>query len=501
MQKFLSIDNVAEVQSIVTKDAFSVSRLNTLGIMKFSSSNPLPTLTYYTGASGVLSDYGTGDTYNFSKIYFNFLSKNTTSPEKLGIYVWNSSATPAYLRGSKCSDIETLKTLNGAFSISVNGSTSDISVDLTTDGIVSYDNVASAIQTALQKSFSNATCIYSTITNGFIIGGNQEGASSTISYISSPTSGTDISQSGLGLSDADTGTIIAGKDAVATLEDALNDISSINGNYYVVTPLFTFDTEATDLQTFGSWVDESNDRYLGIYLWDNAKIGTTTGITDNYKNYNGLYIDYKKTNYQNAFSSAIISSLDLSEDGGLFNINFTEADDYTSIAISSQTEFDNMNSNLCNAFYVFGELGQYTTCYGQGQIMGDISSANVYINQSYLRFQMQFAIANLFTNSKYISLRGDSTGSALVKSALTPVFTQAVNVGLIIVDDLTTSEKTTITSNFSDAETAIDSLESNGWAIEVAKIDTTTKTITFNYAYIANLPANKVVVKTYVLGV
>lgn len=504
MQRFLGIDNIVEVKSVGVGEKFSISRLNALAILAFDPNNPQETLKYYTNAKDILTKYGSSKEYDFAKVYFGFTSKAVTTPELLGIYTWNKEAINGYLLGARSPSIEALKKLNGKFSIEIDGVEKDIELDLTGEGILSYDNVAGAIQTALRTGgdggFSNATCAYSPIRNGFIVGSGTTGKDSSVSAISSPTDGTDISE-GLGLSATDPIDFVKGKAGIPTLEAMLQDIASINGNYYAITPLFKFEEEAESIKTFGAWLKSQNDRYLGIYLWDNANLGVAgSGAVDALLDYDGLYIDWKKTETQNAFSSAIIASMDLSKRGGYFNINFNTAEEYKSKAVSVQSEFDGMNANRVNSFYVFGELGQSTTAYGQGLIMGVTDSANVYINNSFLKFQMEFAVANLFTSSRVIPLRG-SAGFSLVRTALTPIFRGAVENGLILIDTLTPLEQNIVTQNFKDGEDAVSSLERNGWYLEAGEINQAKKEITMKYAYIANAPANRVLIKNYVLGV
>lgn len=506
MQRFLGIDNIVEVKSVGVGEKFSISRLNALGILPFNPMNPQETIRYYTGAKDILSQYGSGSEFDFAKVYFGFTSKAVTTPELLGFYTWNKEDVGGYLLGARSPSIEALKKLNGKFSIEIDGVEKDIELDLTSDGILSYDNVASAIQAGIraggdgEAGFTNSTCIYSPIRNGYIIGSGTKGAGSKVSAISSPSDGTDISEK-LGLGITDPVDFVVGKAGIPTLEAMLEDIASINGNYYVITPLFKFEEEAESIKAFGAWLKSQKDRYLGIYLWDNQNLGVAgSGATDPLVGYDGLYIDWKKTETQNAFSSAIIASMDLSKRGGYFNINFNTAEEYKDKAVSIQSQFDGMNANRANSFYIFGELGQSTTAYGQGLIMGATDSANVYINNSFLKFQMEFAIANLFTSSRAIPLRGAS-GISLVRTALTPIFRGAVENGIIAIDTLTPLEQNIVTQNFKDGEEAVASLERNGWYLEAGEINQAKKQITMNYAYIANAPANRVLIKNYVLGV
>lgn len=503
MQRFLGIDNIVEVKSVGLGERFSISRLNALAILPFDKKNPQEVLRYYSSSKEILAEFGSSKEYDFSKIYFSFTSKSVTTPELLCFYSWNKEDIGGYLLGGRCPSIQALKKLNGKFAIEIDDEEKDIEVDLTNEGIISYDNVAGAIQTALRAGadggFANATCIYSPIRNGFIIGSGTTGSESSVSAISSPSSGTDISDS-LGLSSSDNVSFVRGRKSL-DFEGMLEDIASINGNYYVVTPLFTFEDEEQELKTFGQWLNNQNDRYLGIYLWDNKQLAVAgSGAVDPLITYDGLYLDYKRVENQNAFSSAIIASMDLGKEGGYFNINFNTADQYKEQAVSVQSEFDGMLANRVNSFYIFGELGQSTTAYGQGLMMGSTESANVYVNNSFLKFQMEFAIANLFTSSRAIPLRGIA-GLSLVRTALTPIFRDAVQNGLIAVDALSAFEQNIVTQNFKDGEEAISSLERNGWYLEAGDINQAKKQIEMKYVYIANAPANRVLIKNYILGV
>lgn len=131
--------------------------------------------------------------------------------------------------------------------------------------------------------------------------------------------------------------------------------------------------------------------------------------------------------------------------------------------------------------------------------MGDIPSANVYINNSFLKFKMQLAISQFFMSSNIVSARGQG-GTSAISALLTPIFNDAVNNGLIVIDKTSETEKSVILQNFIDGAKAIENIESSGWALEVGDVNLARREITLNYAYIANIPANRVIVRTYILG-
>lgn len=109
MQRFLSIDNIVEVKSVGVGEKFTFSRLNALGILKFDVTNPQETIQYYTGSKEIFIRYGSGQVFNFAKIYFGFTSKAVTTPEVLGIYTWNQEPIAGYLLGARSPSIESLK--------------------------------------------------------------------------------------------------------------------------------------------------------------------------------------------------------------------------------------------------------------------------------------------------------------------------------------------------------------------------------------------------------
>lgn len=496
MRKFLSIDNIVDVTSRAVASKDSSIRLNTLILSKFDENNPAPLFQEFANHSEVFAVYGNGALYEFSKTHFGFISKSSTSPNLLSVFTWSKADTSAYLVGGESELIAKLKTLNGQITIEVDGTKSTGTLDLTSAEITDYSQVAEKIATAINADRRRSvvvSCSYSVQKKGFILKTTSAGVTSSISAL-----GGDLAKP-LGL-DADSARIIAGSKGLADLASVLNEIEAINGDYFVVTPNFKFENELDDLIVFGEWLNASKGRYLGIYSWDNKQLGVrNSGAVDKLLGFSGLYIDWERVPNQNAFSSALISSMDLNKSGGVVNINFNNAAQYLDKAVSIQSEFDGMNSNRANAPYVFGTLGKFEVAYGQGQLMGDIPSANVYINNSFLKFKMQLAISQFFMSSGIVSARGQG-GTSAISALLTPIFNDAVKNNLIVIDGMSETEKSVILQNFRDGAKAIENIEASGWSLEVGDVNLARREITLNYAYIANIPANRVIVRTYILG-
>lgn len=513
MKKFLPIDNIVSNTATSVKDAFSLNKLNTLLIVK-ANNQPHNELETFYNTNEILDKYGVGDVYEWASAFFGVTSKNATKPDLLSIYNWSKDDTPASLVGGRCSDISILKTLKGGFSIEIGSYKGSITLDLTSEGIVSYDNIANAIQVALNAvkieisgsestppEFLNATCNYSIINNGFIIKGGVKGVDSKISLATPPSTGTDISNQ-LSLSSTSKAFIVEGIAGLPTLQSLLENIKSINGNYYVITTNFKLDNELQDIVTFGKFTNDSNNDYLAIYNWDNSKLGISgSGAISQIEGFNGLYIDFKHSYTQNAISAGLISSMDLSAVNGNFNINFNTFSSFENESITNQAEFNGMVANKANAFYTIGVKGKSTTYYGQGLIMGSLTSfANIYICNSYLKFQKQIAVSNMFDSQALIPLRGGST-EGIVRGFLDAVYEKAVKSGIIVQGvTFNSSEKQTIISTFENSEDALKQLSNFGYYYVISKVDTTTATMYITDAYVANKATNKLIINTYILG-
>ena len=290
-----------------------------------------------------------------------------------------------------------------------------------------------------------------------------------------------------------------------TLAEALDEISNNNGNYYVITPNFDFDNVESDLLTFGQFIHNSNDRFLGIYSWTNPALEQLdSGATTPYESFNGLLIDDKKQDFQNAYIAGLISAMDLTKANGNYNVAFNDATLFEVEAITDRAKYEGLVSNKANAPCKFGILGQDDTIYMDGTIMGDkTTSANVYLCNSFLKFNQQIALYNMFKAQKLIALRGQF-GKAIIRSYLDEVFRNAVNANIIVKDTLTNTEKQAVIAEFSpivkDIERVIEQIQANGYYYEFSGIDTVKRELYITEVYIANVPVKRIVINTYILG-
>lgn len=502
MANALPVDLIIDITSTGVRDTFTIGKLNTLIIQKYSETLPNDAFDVVYTKDIAAKRYGYNSSVaGFARVYFGIKSKSATICEQLFIYNWNTTATPAVLKGGKAPALSKLKTLNGKFKITIGSTTNEITVDLT--GATSFADAASKLQTALRVSFSTAEVSFNADTGGFIIKGGDKGQGETIAYL---TAGTDSDiHDKLGLTQSEGASTIEGRAAVATLAEALDEISNNNGNYYVITPNFDFDDVPSDLLTFGQFIHNSNDRFLGIYSWANPALEQLdSGATTPYESFNGLLIDDKKQDFQNAYIAGLISAMDLTKANGNYNVAFNDATLFEVEAITDRAKYEGLVSNKANAPCKFGILGQDDTIYMDGTIMGDkTTSANVYLCNSFLKFNQQIALYNMFKAQKLIALRGQF-GKAIIRSYLDEVFRNAVNANIIVKDTLTNTEKQAVIAEFSpivkDIERVIEQIQANGYYYEFSGLDTTKRELYITEVYIANVPVKRIVINTYILG-
>ncbi|EAL9138430.1 DUF3383 family protein [Campylobacter jejuni] len=514
MASALPLDLLIDITSTGVKDAFTIGKLNTILIQKYDESLPNPKFNQVFDLSTTQTLFGSqSEVAGFAGVYFGIISKSATKCDMLFIYNWNKDAIPAVLKGGRAPALSTLKTLNGKVKVTFGATSVDISIDLTQAS--SFSDAASKIQTAIRgatgqesnENFTNASVAYSTVTNGFIVKGGQAGQGETLGYFAQADDGTDI-HAKFGLTADEGASLIEGAEGVATISDVLNEIDLYNGNFYVITPNFEFDsgTFDEDLKAFGTFLNASNDRFMGVYSWTNSQLEVlSSGVTEPYEGFNGLFIDNKKQDYQNAMVCGLISAMDLTKPAGNYNIAFNDATQFQVNAITEKTKYLAMVGNKANAPCKFGILGQDDAVYMDGTILGaKTDSVNVYICNSFLKFNQQIALYNMFKSQKLIGLR-DKNSIAIIKSYLDEVFRNAVNANIIATGStLTATEQNVVITNFKalvkNVDDVIKQIQENGYFYAVSGVNTVTKELSITEAYMANAPVKKIVINTYILG-
>ena len=494
----LPLGLLIEINSTGVKDTFTLGKLPTLLIIK-DSEVPVEQFTNYTNLTALKAAFRSGAAVDFATEYFGWTSKNATKADYLNVYNMTTTAQGAKLKGAKAPQVDVLKALNGGFNITIDGKANDISVDFS--AITDMTTAAAAIKTALNAKtgtgFKSADVTYDSISGGFIITSGTTGVDSTITCISAPKSGDDISGQ-IGLSEFE-GAVAIGGSAAQTLGDVLTAIENANVNAYVIVP--NFELTQDELLEFAKWLNVSAGRYCGIYSDKALKTMDTTTL----QAYNGLILDYNVADNQSAVVAAYISALDLTKANSNNNIAFNDMSQFATKAVTDRTLYESLATRRVNAPCKFGILGQNDTIYMSGKICGTLTnSINVYLGDSFLNFQTQVSLYNMLKSSKIIGLR-DSQSHNAINGYITEVFEDCAAAGLIARGaELTTTEKSVISQTLNglvdDIDSVYEQLSKYGYYFIVTDIDVTKRELTITRIYVANTPLDKLVIANYILG-
>lgn len=359
------------------------------------------------------------------------------------------------------------------------------------------DDITVDTGSPLIPALNIGTCVYSTLTNGFIIQGAVASASQTISFATGDMA------SVLGLSETAGGYVTQGSNNTS-ITDLMTEIGLDNGDYYSISVTNNVDIPESDYDAIGAWVSASNGRYCIVgYSNDKRLTSTDNLVYENLFGYDGFIIVYGDY-LMAAFVQAAIASVDFSVPNGMTNFNFIEAPEFLDDAIGKSEELDGINANRANCCYVMGGYGQSQPLFGEGKIFGtNFNNIANYIGNSWIKAKMEIAGANLMINQSFIALRGGS-GKSMILASMQEVINLAKTSGIIVTvgtDSLLADEKSKIVSATGNAN-AVNLVESNGYYINVLPLtadDIAKEQMRIQFIYTKNVPTNRLTIQSFVI--
>lgn len=359
------------------------------------------------------------------------------------------------------------------------------------------DDITVDTGSPLIPALNIGTCVYSTLTNGFIIQGAVASASQTITFATGDMA------SVLGLSETAGGYVTQGSNSTS-ITDLMTEIGLDNGDYYSISVTNNVDIPESDYDAIGAWVSASNGRYCVVgYSNDKRLTSTDNLVYENLFGYDGFIIVYGDY-LMAAFVQAAIASVDFSVPNGMTNFNFIECLEFLEQAIGTSAELDGINANRVNCCYVMGGYGQSQPLFGEGKIFGtNFNNIANYIGNSWIKAKMEIAGANLMINQSFIALRGGS-GKSMILASMQEVINLAKTSGIIVTvgtDSLLADEKSKIVSATGNAN-AVNLVESNGYYINVLPLtadDIAKEQMRIQFIYTKNVPTNRLVIQTFVI--
>ena len=359
------------------------------------------------------------------------------------------------------------------------------------------DSITVEAGSPLIPALNIGTCVYSTLTNGFIIQGAVASASQTITFATGDMA------SVLGLSETDGGYVTQGSNNTS-ITDLMTEIGLDNGDYYSISVTNNVDIPESDYEAIGAWVSASNGRYCIVgYSNDKRLTSTDNLVYENLFGYDGFIIVYGDY-IMAAFVQAAIASVDFSVPNGALNFNFLECPEFEENAIGTSSELDGINANRVNTAYRMGGYGQSQPLFGEGKIFGtNFADIAGYIGNSWIKAKFEIAVANLLISNSLIALRGGG-GAALISSSLQEVVNTAKSGGIIApvgIGNLLASDKSAIITATGN-EMAVNLVESQGYYLNTLPVndeDIQLNRLRVQFIYTRNVAVNRVSVQTFIL--
>lgn len=516
----LPLSSVVSTTATVVKPAFTVEKQHMLLAIVSSLVPTTSQFLEFTSTADFKNYFGSSiPEYTQVQKYFNFLSKTGLTPDKLVVGCWYKNNTQAFYKGKKVStSLTSLKTIDsGSFKITFGTETFEVVIDMSS--INSYSDIAELIQTAIRTNtagntaFTSATCVYNSITNGFIItNGTLAGNTGTVGVIAKGETGTDIS-SLLGLLNCE---LSQGANA-ETWTEFCDRIYNANSTGYSITTIETLTDK--DIEDSIAWLQTIQDGQTYntavrlVFNYNNLENLTTLMGVIQPLNYSGYVIDYDPNNqYVNILDCAICASCDFEAENGTQNFNFQPANGYTAITNygtitdyqAGQTnaglvkDLDNMGVSY---IYSLGAGVNEKIYYGKGLVNGSFGTEDVQTNETWLEKSIQISVINAFNNLLKVKLQGKDA-TELINKLVAPSFKQGQLNGAIAYEGiLLDSDKITISQTL--GANAVDTVQNNGYYYKIQQLtatDIANRQVRIKYAYICGGVVNRIVCNSYIYG-
>lgn len=262
----VDISKIINVTLMGTPVGLSEFNVNTLALL--TSEAPAEAFEdgykVYTSPDDIATDFGTdSETYEQAVAIFSQSPNILTGNGYLAVIPLETVSSPTHgtMLTEKPGDLSKFQAVtDGAFKVSIDGVEQSVT-GLDFSDAESYDDIA----TAINGKLTGATCAYDETANdnqgGFLFTSNTTGATSKVSKLSSPSSGTDISGTSY-LNGANNPRIINGQNAGAT-ENLVSAIVRTKGAIYYFGILATVTPTAEDTINLARYV-QTQDKLLFI---------------------------------------------------------------------------------------------------------------------------------------------------------------------------------------------------------------------------------------------
>jgi len=410
---------LVNVQPSVVGTGGSPLALNALFLTN-NTSIPIGTVQEFVDAASVSDWFGpTSNEAEMADVYFMGFDNSTIKPGALLFAQYPVASVAAYLRSGSLAGmtLAQLKALSGTIIVSMDGvvkTSSSISLTAAT----SFSNAATIIAAAFT---SGPTVTYDSQLAAFKITSTTTGASSTM------TVATGTLAAGLKLTTA-TGAVLSQGSVAATTEGFMDDITEVTQNW--ATFMTMWEPVTADKILFAEWVAQQNNRWLYV-AWDSDATAIQNGNTTSFgplclaSEYSGVVAVWPSMD-KAAFICGCAASIDFSRTNGRITFAYKGQAGLTA-DVTNSTDANNLIANGYNFYGAYATANDRFVFLQPGQMFGDWTWIDPYVNQIYLNSQLQLAVMSLL--SMINSLPYNEDGYSSLSMACRDPINQMLNFG------------------------------------------------------------------------
>lgn len=427
MSNTLPISRLVNATITLTQKAAQSQNTSTLLILGTSAVIDLVSrFRSYGDITSVASDFGTtSEEYKAAVLWF----EQAPQPASVLVGRWAKTAAAGQLLGGTLSAAQQAlanftAVTSGGMKVTIDGTLKSLT-SINLSSVLNLNGVASAITTALAGA---GTCVWNANFSRFEITSATTGATSSVSFASAPTSGTDISAL-MGLTSTFSGAFIsAGIAAETALAAATLFDASYGQQWYALT--IPAASDADHVAVAGYIEATSTKHFYGVSTQEaGALVGSdTTNIAYQLKQFG-----YKKTAVQyssaNAYSAvsllARILTTDYTQNNSVITLKFKQEPGITAENLNT-TQANALEGFNCN---VFVEYENNTAIIEQGVCCsGDFIDS--VMGADNLAIDIQNAVFNLLYTSTTKIPQTDA-GNHLIATKIEQVCAQYVDNGFL----------------------------------------------------------------------
>lgn len=317
-------------------------------------------LRFYSDMDAVASDFpSNSEAYKAAQVFFG----QSPKPVELAIGRAFSSAVPGELLGSvnATKTVATYQAITtGSLKMNIDGGTVEEVTGIDLSGCANLNAVAAAIDTA----FTQATVSYDG--TRFIVRSTTTGATSTVDYAVTPSTGTDLGPL-LGLREADLGIKTAGKAAEA-MADSLQALQDWDPSWYGFT-LAKATISTQDILDCAAWA-EARIKIFG-YTTSNSDVQDSASSSDLASTLKDLGYSRTIGQWDNNDKYAVISAIARG-----FVVNFAEQDSTLTLKFKLQPGVTPVNITETQRLALVSKNINYYTYFGDSAMLAEGVMAN-----------------------------------------------------------------------------------------------------------------------------